>query len=245
MSGHNKWSKIKHKKAASDAKKSKIYSKLVKLIQVESKLANGDISSPSLRAAIEKAKAENMPKDTIDRAVKKGASSDTAAMETVTYEAYGPGGTALLIEVVTDNRNRTVSEIRHMIGKNGGNLGETGSVNWMFTRMGQINIPADGVDEDELMMTGLEAGAEDVKPDDEAFLLSSSPEDLDTLRSALVEAGYTIESAEVEMIPQTYVPLEGNKAKQLLRLMDALDEHDDVQQVWSNVDFPDDIFADQ
>ncbi|NQU05811.1 MAG: YebC/PmpR family DNA-binding transcriptional regulator [Calditrichaeota bacterium] len=247
MSGHSKWATIRRKKEKTDAARGKVFSKLIKEITIAARMGGGDIGgNPRLRSAVDTAKAANMPSNNIDKAIMKGTGELPGVnYEEVTYEAYGPGGTALLIEVVTDNRNRTVSEIRHMIGKNGGNLGETGSVNWMFTRMGQINIPADGVDEDELMMTGLEAGAEDIKPEDEMFLITSSPEDIDIVRSALAEAGYTIESSEVEMIPQTYVPLEGNKAKQLLRLMDTLDEHDDVQQVWSNVDFPDDIFDDQ
>jgi len=247
MSGHSKWATIRRKKEKTDAARGKVFSKLIKEITIAARMGGGDIGgNPRLRAAVDIAKAANMPSSNIEKGIMKGTGELPGVnYEEVTYEAYGPGGTALLIEVVTDNRNRTVSEIRHMIGKNGGNLGETGSVNWMFTRMGQINIPADGVDEDELMMTGLEAGAEDIKPEDEMFLITSSPEDIDIVRSALAEAGYTIESSEVEMIPQTYVPLEGNKAKQLLRLMDTLDEHDDVQQVWSNVDFPDDIFDDQ
>jgi len=247
MSGHSKWATIRRKKEKTDAARGKVFSKLIKEITIAARMGGGDINgNPRLRSAVEIAKTANMPSSNIEKAIMKGTGELPGVnYEEIAYEAYGPGGTALLIEVVTDNKNRTVSEIRHMVGKNGGNLGETGSVNWMFSRMGQINVPADGVDEDELMMTGLEAGAEDIKLDDEAFLISSSPEDLDTLRSALVEAGYTIESAEVEMIPQTYVPLEGSKAKQLLRLMDSLDEHDDVQQVWSNADLPDDIFDEQ
>ncbi|MCF7809772.1 YebC/PmpR family DNA-binding transcriptional regulator [bacterium] len=246
MSGHSKWATIRRKKEKTDAARGKTFSKLIKEITIAARMGGGDINgNPRLRTAVDTAKAANMPSSNIDKAIKKGTGELPGVnYEEVTYEAYGPGGTALLIEVVTDNRNRTVSEIRNMLGKNGGNIGETGSVNWMFSRMGQISVPAEGVDEDELMMVGLEAGAEDIKLDDEAFLISSSPEDFDAVRSALAEAGYTVESAEVEMIPQTYVPLEGTKAKQLLRLMDTLDEHDDVQQVWSNVDFPDDVFDD-
>jgi len=244
MSGHSKWATIRRKKEKTDAARGKTFSKLIKEITIAARMGSGDISgNPRLRTAVDTAKAANMPASNIDKAIKKGTGELPGVnYEEVTYEAYGPGGTAILIEVVTDNRNRTVSEIRHLLGKNGGNMGETGSVGWMFNRKGLIMVAAEGVDEDELLMEGLEAGADDIKQDDEFFQITSEPEDIEDVRTALDKAGFPIESAEVAQVPQTYVALEGAKAKQMLRLVDSLDEHDDIQKVWSNVDLPDDMF---
>lgn len=246
MSGHSKWATIRRKKERTDAARGRVFSKLIKEITIAARMGGGDISgNPRLRTAVDAAKAANMPAANIDKAIKKGTGElPGVSYEEVTYEAYGPGGTALLIEVVTDNRNRTISDIRHLLTKNGGNLGETGSVGWMFSRKGLITIPAAGVEEDELLMEGLEAGADDIRQEDEIFQVTSMPEDIEKVRNALIEAGFPVESAEVAQIPQTYVPVESVKAKQVLRLMDSLDDHDDVQKVWSNVDFPDDMFDD-
>ncbi len=208
-------------------------------------MGGGDASSnPRLRAAILSAKGANMPNNNVERAIKKGTGElEGVNYEEIVYEAYGPGGTALLIETVTDNRNRTVGEIRHMISKNNGNLGETGSVSYMFRRYGVITIPVANIDEDSLMLTALDVGAEDVKMEGDVFIVTSSPDKFDAVNSALAEAGITVESAEIQMVPQTYVPVDGNSARAAIRLMEALEDHDDVQHVWSNFDIPDELLA--
>ncbi|MDP8238114.1 MAG: YebC/PmpR family DNA-binding transcriptional regulator [Candidatus Hatepunaea meridiana] len=246
MSGHSKWATIKRKKEKLDSARGKIFSTLIKEITIAARMGGGDLSgNPRLRAAVETAKSANMPSANIDRAIKKGTGElPGVSYEEVNYEAYGPGGTALLIEILTDNKNRTIGEIRHMLTKNGGNLGETGSVGWMFDRKGLITIPANEVDEDELMMTALDAGADDIENEDDYFQVTSSPELLEEIKTELEKEGYKIDTCEAAMIPQTYVPVEGTQARQILRLMDALADHEDVQKVWSNFDIPEDILED-
>ncbi|MDP8227976.1 MAG: YebC/PmpR family DNA-binding transcriptional regulator [Candidatus Electryoneaceae bacterium] len=247
MSGHSKWATIKRKKEKTDSARGKVFSKLIKEITIATRMGGGDEgSNPRLRTAIATAKAANMPANNIERAVMKGTGElPGVSYEEVAYEAYGPGGTALLIEVLTDNRNRTVSEIRHMIGKHGGNLGENGSVAYMFQRQGTIAVSTSAVDEETLMMIILDAGAEDMETDDDMFQVTTSPEAMDDVRAAIEKEEIAIESAVVEKVPQTYIAVEGNQAKQVIRLMEALDDHDDVQQVWSNFDIDDDMFDDE
>ncbi len=247
MSGHSKWATIKRKKEKTDSARGRTFSKLIKEITIASRMSGGDeTGNPRLRAAVLAAKAANMPAANVDRAIKKGTGElPGVSYEEITYEAYGPGGTAFLISCLTDNRNRVVSEIRHIIGKCGGNMAESGAVGWMFTRLGQITIPAEGVDEDELMMQALEAGADDVGKDEESFMVTTQPENLEEVRQALENAGVEIETYEVAMVPQTLVPVEGTQAKQVVRLMDALDDHDDVTQFWTNVDLNEEELEDE
>ncbi len=243
MSGHSKWATIKRKKEKLDSARGKEFSKLIKEITVAARMGGGDeTGNPRLRTAIAIAKSANMPSSNIERAIKKGTGElPGVTYEEISYEAYGPGGTALLIETMTDNKNRTAGEIRHMLTKSNGNMGETGSVNWMFTRHGSIMISSEGIDEDELMMSALEAGADDVTLEDDMFHVISSPEILEEVRTAIDGIGIEIESAEIEMLPQTYIKVEGSQAKQLIRLIEALDEHDDVQKVWSNFDIDEEL----
>lgn len=243
MSGHSKWATIKRDKEKTDATRGRTFSKLIKEITIAARMGGGDPNAnPRLRTAIAAAKGANMPSVNVDRAIKKGTGElPGVSYEEITYEAYGPGGTALLIEVTTDNRNRAISEIRHMITKNGGNMGESGSVSWMFNRHGLISIPAASTDEDTLMMTALDSGADDVKLDGDSFQVTTPADKLEAVRSALADAGMTIESAEISQIPKNYVPVDGPTARQVIKLMEALDEHDDVQHVWSNFDIPDEM----
>lgn len=247
MSGHSKWATIRRKKERTDSARSKVFSKLIKEITIAARMGSGDFEgNPRLRTAVETAKSANMPASNIERAIKKGTGElPGVSYEEITYEAYGPGGTALLIEIMTDNRNRTLSEIRHLLTKNGGNLSEAGSVGWMFSRQGLVTVPTEGINEDELFMVALEAGADDIKHEDDTFEIVSPPEMLENIRSALVAGGYNVESAEVAQIPQTDVPLDGNQARQVLRLMDSLEDHEDVQKVWSNFDIPEEMLEDQ
>jgi YebC/PmpR family DNA-binding regulatory protein len=242
MSGHSKWSSIKHKKGAADAKRGKLFSKLSRAIIVAAKDGGPDpAGNLSLANAIEKAKSYSMPKDNIDRAIAKGsgADADAAAFETVVYEGYGPEGVAVLVEALTDNRNRTAADVRHIFAKNGGNLGTSGAVAWQFERSGVILVDAAGVDEDELMLAAAEGGAEDVELDGSSYQVTCAPEDLAVVRSALEAAGFTVESAELTMIPSTTVEVgDEGTAKQVLRLMDALEENDDIQEVYANFDIP-------
>lgn len=244
MSGHSKWSTIRHKKGAADAKRGKIFTKLIKEIMVAARMGGGDINgNPRLRAAVLAAKAENMPKDNIDRAIKKGTGDlDAANYEEVNYEGYGPGGVAILVEVMTDNRNRAASDIRHIFSRNGGSLGEAGCVAWMFSKKGTIVFNKDKVSEDLLMEVGLEAGAEDVLDQENQFEVTTALEDFITVKSAFEDRGMEYELAEISMVPQTTVRIEEEKvAQQLLRLMDALEDSDDVQHAYANFDIPDDI----
>jgi len=238
MSGHSKWATIKRKKEKIDSARGKTFSKMIKEISIAARLGGGDEEgNPRLRTAVATAKAVNMPAANIERAIKKGTGQlPGVTYENITYEAYGPGGTALLIQTMTDNKNRTIGELRHMLTKHGGNLGESGSVAWMFTRKGQITLGVEGVDEDSLMMTALDAGADDMTKEEESFTVMTSPEMLEPVRAALEKGGFHIEEAVTAMIPQTYVPVEGTQARQLVRLMDALDEHDDVEEFWTNSD---------
>jgi YebC/PmpR family DNA-binding regulatory protein len=245
VSGHSKWSTIKHKKGAADAKRGQLFTKLSKAIIVAAKEGGADpAANLSLQNAIEKAKSYSMPKDTIERAIARGAGTDAdaAAYETIVYEGYGPDGVAVLVEALTDNRNRTASDVRHTFTKNGGNLGTTGAVAWLFERRGIVLVEADGVDEDELTLAAAEGGAEDVELDGSVFEVSSAPEDLAAVRQAIEDAGIKVESAEISMVPKTTVEVaEEPSAKKLIRLIEALEENDDVQGVYANFDIPEQV----
>ncbi|MCL2760435.1 MAG: YebC/PmpR family DNA-binding transcriptional regulator [Desulfuromonadales bacterium] len=237
MSGHNKWSTIKHKKGAADAKRGKIFTKLIKEISIAAKLGGGDISAnPRLRTAVDKAKSENMPKDNIERAIKKGAGGmEGVNYEEVMYEGYGPGGVAVLVEVLTDNRNRTVSEVRSVFTKCNGNMGEAGCVAWMFDKKGLIVYPQN-TDFEKLFETAIEAGAEDVSEEDEQIEVTTEISNFLEIRDALENAGLKYDSAEITMIPQTLVKLEGKQAESMLRMIERLEDNDDVQNVYANFD---------
>lgn len=238
MSGHSKWHSIKHKKAAADAKRGKLFTRLIKEISVAARMGGGDEdSNPRLRTAVDKAKASNMPADNIKRAILKGTGELPGQVyEPVSYEGYGPGGAAVFIETLTDNRNRTVAEIRHLFSKHNGNLAENGAVAWIFERKGYFRVPLDAADEDQLLEIALEAGAEDMEIGEDAYEIYSPFEEFDAVRDALEKAGVEAESKEVTMIPQNSLALEGKQAQQMLRLMDALEDHEDVQNVYSNLD---------
>jgi YebC/PmpR family DNA-binding regulatory protein len=242
MSGHSKWSSIKHKKGAADAKRGKLFSKLSRAIIVAAKEGGPDpAGNLALQNAIEKARSYSMPKDTIERAIARGsgADSDAQAFETVTYEGYGPSGVAVIVEALTDNRNRTASDIRHAFDKHDGNLGTSGAVVWLFERRGVVVVSGDGVDEDELTLAAAEGGADDVSLDGSTFEIVSQPEALSGVREAVEAAGFTIDSAELAMIPKTTVEVADEAAaKKVLRLIDALEENDDVQDVYANFDIP-------
>jgi YebC/PmpR family DNA-binding regulatory protein len=242
MSGHNKWSTIKHKKGAADAKRGKLFSKLIKEITIAARMGGGDAdSNPRLRTAVNTARNANMPKENIERAIKRGTGEIAGAQyEEVTYEGYGPGGVAVLVEALTDNKNRTVAEVRHIFDKYNGNLGETGCVAWMFDKKGIISLPQEGTDEDELMEVALDAGAQDVVREGASYEVHSEPADFEPVRKAIEEKGWTIELAEISMIPQTTVRLDGKKAEQMLKMMDALDDNDDLQKVYANFDISED-----
>jgi YebC/PmpR family DNA-binding regulatory protein len=245
MSGHNKWAKIKHVKAKQDAARGRTFTRLIKEISLAARLGGGDENAnPRLRKAIQDAKNANMPWSNIDRAIKKGTGElEGVHFEEVTYEGYGPGGAALMIEVLTDNKNRTVSEIRHIFSKHGGNMAEAGAVGWLFDKKGIIAVVPQGRSEDDLLMLALEAGAEDVKYDPESTEILTVPNDLDTVKSALEKLGLKIEKAEVGMYPKNTVKVEGRDAEQLLRLVDAIEEHDDIQNVYSNYDIDLEVMA--
>ena len=237
MSGHSKWATIKHKKGALDAKRGKIFTRLIKEITIAAKSGGDPEKNPRLRTAVQAAKAENMPADNIKRAIQRGTGElPGVSYEEITFEGYGPGGVALLVEVSTDNRNRTVSEIRHAFSKNGGNLGEAGSVAWMFHKKGDIIIPKAAAQEDQLMDLVLEAGAEDLKDDGDNWEILTDPSSYEAVLEAVKKAGITPEVAEVAMVPQNYTKLEGHQAGTMIRLLEALEEHDDVQHVYSNFD---------
>ena len=245
MSGHSKWHTIKHKKGALDAKRGKIFTKLIKEITVAARTGGGDeAANARLRKAISDAKAQNMPNDTIDRAVKRGTGDlEGVNYEEITYEGYGPNGVAVLIETMTDNRNRTVAELRHLFSKNGGNLGESGSVAWMFDKKGYIVVDKEAKSEEELFEIAIENGAEDVKDDGDNFEILTEPENFDTVSEAVKSAGIEPQVAEVSMIPQNYIHLEGTDAKQMLKLYEAIDDHDDVQKVYANFDIDEEDFS--
>ena len=238
MSGHSKWHSIKHKKGALDAKRGKLFTRLIKEITVAARDGGGDADANArLRNAITDAKGANMPNDTIDRAVKRGTGDlEGVNYDEITYEGYGPNGVAMLIETMTDNRNRTVAEIRHLFSKNGGNLGESGSVAWIFDRKGYIVVDKKEKSEDELFEIAIEAGAEDVKEDGDNFEIFTSQEDFEQVKEAVKKARIKPEVAEISMIPQNYVKLEGADAQAMLKLYEAIDDHDDVQNVYANFD---------
>jgi len=244
MSGHSKWSTIKHKKGAADAKRGKVFTRLIKEITIAARLGGGDpAGNPRLRSAIAEAKNNNMPKDNIDRAIKKGTGElEGASFEEVVYEGYAPGGVAIIIEAMTDNTNRTTPEIRHILEKNGGNMGTPGSASFLFDKKGYFAIEKSAVTEDRLMELALEAGAEDLRTEEEeVFEIYTEPENFETVREALENASIATAEAKLGMIPQTSVSLDEQKARQVLKLMDMLDDHDDVQNVWANFDIPDEM----
>lgn len=238
MSGHSKWATIKHKKGAADAKRGKVFTRLIKEITVAAKQGGGDPDgNPRLRTAILAAKAENMPADNIKRAVQRGTGEiEGLTYEEITFEGYGPGGVAVIVDVLTDNRNRAVSEIRHAFSKNGGNLGETGSVGYMFSKKGIIVIAKDGADEEKLTEVVLEAGADDLNDEGENWEIYTTPKDFVAVKEAVEKAGFKPEHAEVTMIPSTYQKLEGSQANAMMRLLEVLEDLDDSQNVYSNFD---------
>ncbi len=243
MSGHSKWSTIKHKKGIQDAKRGKVFTKLIKEITVAAKIGGGDpTANPRLRTAILTAKGENLPKDKVERAIKKGTGGlEGVNYEDIVYEGYGPGGAAVLIESLTDNKNRAVADIRHIFSKCAGNLGENGCVGWMFDKKGLIVINKQDADEEVLMEIAIDAGAEDVKEEDDVFEVITEPVDFETVKSAIETAGVSYILAEITMLPQTMADLKGKEAEQMVRLMDMLDDCEDVQKVYTNADIPDDI----
>jgi YebC/PmpR family DNA-binding regulatory protein len=245
MSGHNKWASIKHKKGANDARRGKIFTKLIKEITVAARLGGGDLTgNPRLRAAVLAARAENMPKENIERGIKKGTGElEGVSYEESVYEGYGPGGAAVLVESLSDNKNRSVAEIRHIFTKNGGNLGASGCVAWMFKKKGYIAIDRKAVDEDKLMEKALEAGAEDVREDETTFEVISAPEDFEAVKAAIDQLKVPYISAEVTMLPQTTTSLAGKEAEQMVRLMDMLEDCDDVQKVYTNADIPNELVS--
>ena len=245
MSGHSKWASIKHKKGAADAKRGKIFTKIIKEITVAARLGGGDPDgNPRLRTAIMNAKSNNMPADNVTRAIKKGTGElEGVHYEEVTYEGYGPGGAAIFLEAMTDNKNRTVSEIRAALGKAGGNLGENGCVGWMFEKKGLITVKTEAKSEDDLMELVIDAGADDMQTVEDHYEITTAIENFETVRKALEEADVPMDTAELTRIPQNTVSLDAKKGKALLKLMDILDDHDDIQKAYSNFDIPDDVMA--
>jgi len=244
MAGHSKWANIKHRKGAQDAKRGKVFTKLIKEITVAAKIGGGDLdSNPRLRLAVDKGKQANMPKDNIDRAIKKGTGDlDGVTYEEGTFEGYGPGGVALLVEFMTDNRTRTVADVRHIFSKNNGNLGKDGSVAFIFERKGLLSFPTD-TDFDAIFEAALEAGAEDVKDEGDIYEVITEPGDFIEIRETLVAAGLEPQTAEVTMIPSNTVDLDGKNAEQMLKLMDMLEDNDDVQNVYANFDISEEEIA--
>ncbi|HYL45503.1 MAG TPA: YebC/PmpR family DNA-binding transcriptional regulator [Candidatus Limnocylindrales bacterium] len=238
MSGHSKWATIKHKKAATDARRGKIFTKIIRELSIAARTSGGDPNTnPRLRTAIAAAKNENMPNDNIERAIQRGTGQlEGEQLEEVMYEGYGPGGVGMLVQAVTGNRNRAAGELRHVFSKNGGNMAESGAVGWMFHRKGDIVVPKEAADEDKMMGIVLDAGAEDLRDDGSSWEVTTPPEAMEKVRDALAAAGIKPASASVAMVPQNYIKLSGAQAQQMLRLMEALEEHDDVQQVYANFD---------
>ena len=241
MSGHSKWANIKHRKGREDAKRGKVFSKITKEITVAARLGGGDPDgNPRLRLALDKARDANMPKDNVQRAIKKGTGEGGGAnYESIFYEGYGPGGVAVLVETLTDNKNRTVGEVRYNFSKCNGNMGESGCVSWLFSSKGLILVPKTSVGEEQIMEVGLEAGAEDVNDGGDQWEITTAPSDFHAVRAKLEEAGIKIDSAEVSMIPQTTVKIAGKEAEQMLRLMEMMEDNDDVQNVYANFDIDD------
>jgi YebC/PmpR family DNA-binding regulatory protein len=242
VSGHSKWSSIKHKKGAADSKRGQLFSKLSRAIIVAAKEGGPDpAGNLALQNAIEKARSYSMPKDNIERAIAKGtgADADAASFETVVYEGYGPDGVAVLVEAVTDNRNRTASEVRHAFTKHGGNLGTTGAVAWQFERRGVVLVAAESADEDDLVLAAADAGADDVELDGSSFVVTSAPETLSSVREALADAGYSVESVELAMVPKTTVAVSDvSAARRIVSLVEGLEDTEDVQDVYANFDIP-------
>ncbi len=238
MSGHSKWHTIKHKKGAADAKRGKVFTRLIKELTVAARGGGGDVDmNPRLRTIVAEAKANNMPRENIDRAIRRGTGEEPGvSYEEILYEAYGPGGVAILIQTLTDNKNRTVGEIRFLLGKMNGNLAAENSVAWMFTRKGQVMVEKGKVDEEKLLAAALDAGADDMSDDEQGYEIVCAPENFEAVRDAVKALGIEPASAAVAMIPQNYVKLVGKEAQQMMKLMDALDDHDDVQNVWANFD---------
>ena len=244
MAGHSKWANIQHRKGKQDKLRSKLFSKLSKEITVAAKMGDPDPDkNPRLRLAVKEARASSMPKDVIDRAIKKSQGGDAETYENIRYEGYGPGGIAVIVEALTDNRNRTASDVRYVFSKNGGKLGTSGSVAYLFERKGVILVPKDAADEDELMMAALEAGAEDVEEQESDYRVVTSPEEFAAVRGALDDAGIPHENAEITMEPQNSIDLDAGTARQTLRLIDALEENDDVQEVYANFDISDEVMS--
>lgn len=247
MAGHSKWAQIKHKKAHADAKKGRLFTKIVKEISVAARLGGGDPEgNPRLRLAIEKAKEVNMPSDNIKRAIMKGTGElPSVSYEEYSYEGYGPGGVAVLIEVLTDNKNRTVSELRYLMSKHGGSLGEAGCVAWMFEKKGYILVGKGKVDEDTLMSVALDAGAEDMKndPKEDNYEIITRPEDLNSIKTAIESAGIPVSLAEITMLPKSYITLDEKNSEQMMKLIEVLEDHDDVQNVYANFDIPEEIMV--
>jgi YebC/PmpR family DNA-binding regulatory protein len=238
MSGHSKWHTIKHKKGAADAKRGKVFTRLIKELTVAARNGGGDPDmNPRLRTIVAEAKANNMPRENIERAIRRGTGEEPGVTyEEVTYEGYGPGGVALMIETLTDNKNRTVGEIRHLLSKHAGNLAAENSVAWMFSRKGQIVVEKGKVDEDKLLSAALDAGADDMNDDESGWEIVSAPESFEGVRDAVKALGVEPASAAIAMVPQNYVKLVGKEAQQMLKLMEAIEDHDDVQHVWANFD---------
>jgi len=238
MSGHSKWHTIKHKKGAADAKRGKVFTRIIKELTVAARNGGGDPEkNPRLRTIVADAKANNMPRENIERAIRRGTGEEPGVTyDEVTYEGYGPGGVALMIETLTDNKNRTVGEIRHLLGKHAGNLAAENSVAWMFSRKGQVVVEKGGVDEEKLLSAALDAGADDMNDDESGWEIVCAPERFEAVRDAVKALGVEPASAAVAMVPQNYVKLVGKEAQQMLKLMEAIEDHDDVQHVWANFD---------
>jgi YebC/PmpR family DNA-binding regulatory protein len=246
MSGHSKWSTIKHKKGAADAKRGKVFTRIIKEMTIAARLGGGDpAGNPRLRAAVAEAKANNMPKDNIEKAIKRGTGEmEGVTYEEITYEGYGPGGVAVIVEALTDNTNRTTPEIRHMFEKHGGNLGTPGSVKFQFEKKGYFAVEKSAAGEDKLMEVALEAGADDLQTGDpDAFEVYTTPDNFEPVRQALEKSNIPTVEAKLGMIPSTWVALDETKSKQVMRLLEVLDDHDDVQNVWSNFDIPAEMLA--
>jgi YebC/PmpR family DNA-binding regulatory protein len=247
VSGHSKWASIKHKKASTDAKRGKVFTKIIKEISIAARVGGGDpLGNPRLRTAIDKAKEANMPADNIKRAVMKGTGElPGVSYEEYLYEGYGPGGAAILLEIMSDNKNRTSPEIRHMMTKHGGSLGEAGCVAWIFDKKGYILIEKTKVDEDTLMSIALDAGAEDLKndPKEDNYEIITAPENMNQVKAAIEAAGHPVALAEITMLPKNYAILDEKHAEQMIRLIEALEDHDDVQNVYTNFDAPDEVIS--
>jgi YebC/PmpR family DNA-binding regulatory protein len=244
MSGHSKWSTIKHKKGAADKKRGKIFTKLIKEITVAARMGGGDIeANPRLRQAVAAAKAQNMPKENFERAIKKGTGElEGVSYEEIIYEGYGPGGVAVMVECLTDNRNRTIADVRYMFSKAGGNVGTDGCVAWMFDKKGLIAVAKDAVEEDTLMEVALDAGAEDIRDEGDVFEVITDPGDFEAVQAAVDQAGIAYEMAEITRLPQTMTAVTGKEAEQMIRFMEALDDCDDVQKFYTNADIPDEVY---